>query len=581
MELNSKQLFGDKVRDFNVYLHQADAIQWMRTIMYNIGNPNIMGGGILADDMGFGKTLEVTATIASTPVPTTLVLCPPSTRYEWINNLLKCVKDINIYTIEGDKFYKCYMTLNEEGIEEADQRPLNKIKGEEFIEPAILVCNYQLISTGIKNNKMVTDKIWYNIFVDEGHFLRNINDTWTKLNELKQPSTIINGIQHRLGSRWVISGTPLQMGIQDLFNIFKFIDNRFMKSNNENELKMFIGSNLFRRNRNQLTLFMKNVMKYPNSDPIFYDMHVKLKETPLSQYIAQLSYEQIIKICKEKKEIVNAILNDERAFLIAKTSESKAYNMRSNTGSFTESEEFRNIISCPYTSVPIFINQLYPNDNFQYKGYKSKIEEFKNIIRSHYNESFIVFHHFDNIANEIERAILLDFPQYTILKINGKVTSDRERYNIVQRGNRLNEKNMPVILISSIKATSEGLNYQSFSNVITVDPEYNQKTEEQAKARVQRIGQLKQVKFFEITIDDFVGYYGTISVDKKIQNIRDERTHISDIIDHFNAAFTWRRHKFINKAGIRESGIYFGDQFERQPKGSIGGPDSYGPLYIL
>ena len=154
MELNSKQLFGKNVRDFNVYLHQADAIQWMRTIMYNIGNPNFMGGGIIADDMGFGKTLEVAATIAATPVPTTLVLCPPSTRYEWINHLLKCVKDVTIYTIEGDKFYKCFMTINEEGVEEPDQRPLDKKRGEEFIEPAILVCNYQLISDRLADRQL-------------------------------------------------------------------------------------------------------------------------------------------------------------------------------------------------------------------------------------------------------------------------------------------------------------------------------------------------------------------------------------------------------------------------------------------
>lgn len=580
MELNSEQLFGSIVRNFNVYPHQADAIQWMRTILYNIGNPNIMGGGILGDDMGFGKTLEVAATIAATPVPSTLILCPPSTRYEWINHLLKCVKGVTIYTIEGDKFYKCFISINEEGGEEPDQRPLDKKRGEEFIEPAILVCNYQLISAGLKNNKMVTEKIWYNIFVDEGHFLRNTNDTWNKLNALKQPMVNINGMQHRLGSRWVISGTPLQMGPQDLFNIFRFIDNRFMRSGNENELRMFIGTNLFRRNRNQLTRFMKQFMKYPDSDPIFYDRRISLETTSLSEHISRLSYEQIIALCKDNREALNAILSDEKAFLIAKTSESKAYNMRSSIGSFTESEEFKIMISYPYGSVPIFINQLYPQENFVYKGRKSKVDEFKMIVNSHPNESFIVFHHYDNIAIEIERVLASEFHSYTILKINGKVTSDKERYNIVQRANRLIAKNVPVILISSIKATSEGLNYQSFSNVITFDPEYNQKTEEQAKARVQRIGQLNQVKIFEITIDDFVGYYGTISVDRKTQNIRDERKHLSDIIDQFNAAFTWRRHRFTNEDGVRESGIYFGDQFESQTRGSIGGPDSYGPLYI-
>lgn len=580
MELNSRQLFGNNVNDFNLYPHQADATQWIRTIMYNVGDPRFMKGGILADDMGFGKTRITAASIAASPVPTTLVLCPPSTRYEWITQLLKCVKDITIYTIEGDKYMKCFMTRNEDGDEEPDQRALDKKRGEDFIEPAILVCNYQLISAGVKNNKLVTDKVWYNIFIDEAHFLRTKNDTWKKLNDLKQPMSNLNGVVQRLGCRFLLSGTPLQMGLIDVMNMFNFIDERFMRNNSENECKALIGTNLFRRNRNQLLPSMKDFMKYPKKDPVFHNIRVALKVTPLSQQLEKLSYPQIVEVCRNDKRYVYSILNDERSFLIAKTSEAKAYNMNSANGSFTESEEFRNMISCPYITVPNFISNLYPGENFEYKGTKSKLDQMELVLKHRPNNSFVIFYHFDNIAYEIKKVFEEKYPQYTILKINGKVASDRERYNIVQKANRLIDRGHPVVLLSSTKATSEGMNYQKFSKVMSFDPEYNQKTEEQARSRVQRIGQENEIEFFEITIDDFEGYYGTISVDRRIQGIRDERTHLSDIIDMYNAAFAWKRYKYKNAKGQLETGIYFGDQFEKMGPNVSGGPDSIGPNFI-
>lgn len=584
MELSSKQLFGNNVADFKLYPHQADAVQWMRTIEYNVGIPNVMKGGALCDGMGLGKTMESVALVAANPVPSTLVLCPPSTRFEWINHFLKCVNNITIYTIEDDKYYKCIFVTSIDGVQEIDQIPLNKKKGEEFIEPAILICNYQLISNGTKNNKMVTDRVWYRIIVDEAHFLRNQTNTWYKINELKQPMITTNGVTHRFGTRWCITGTPIQMGKQDLVNIFKFIDNRFLIGKTEREwdieLRYLIGSHLFRRNSSQLTPFMKKFMRFPEKDPIVHNIKVTLEETQLSRYIQTLSYEHIVQKCKENKQLIDAILIDERAFMIVKTSEAKFYNMQSATGSFTESEEFRNMISYPYGSAPMFMSQLYPGVHHLYKGKMSKIDKFKELLFMRKGQSFIVFHHYDNIAQKIEELLQMQFTEYTVLKINGKVTSDKERFNIVQKANRLIDQGKPVILISSIKATSEGLNYQKFNKMIKFDPEYNQKTEEQAEARVQRIGQDNQVEIFELTLDDFFGYYGLISVDMRIQNIRDERTHLSDIIDEFNAAFTFRRYYFTNPDGVRESGTYFGDQIENIPKGSLGACDSVGPSWI-
>jgi SNF2 family DNA or RNA helicase len=584
MKLSSETIFGIKGSKIDLYPHQATAAQYMRTVEYNIGNHSFMKGGILADDLGMGKTPTTVVLIASSPVPSTLILASPSTKYEWISHMLKTGTDITIYTIEGDKFFICSLFLDIDGVEKVKQRALDKRRGEEFIEPAILVSNYQLVTTGTKNDKLITDKIWWRIVIDEAHFLRNENDSWNKLVSLKQPMVnTINGPQ-RLGSRWCITGTPIHMGKSDLVSIFRYIDNRFLKGRTEREwegeLYMLVATNLFRRNKNQLTNDMKKLMRYPDSEPIFNNVIVKLEESICSKILQNLPYEMMINECQKNPDLVNSILSDELCFMIAKTTEAKAFNMKTANGSFTEPVEFRNMISYPFTCIPHFINKILPN-NPKYKGSMLKIENFKKIIDFHNGESFVCFHHYENIGFQIRKTIEQFYPFYIIFQINGDVNSDNERYNIIQKANKLIDDGKSVILIASTGATAEGSNFQKFSNIIKFDPEYNQKTDMQTNARVYRIGQKNQVYIYDLALDDFMTYYGLISVDRRIQNIRDERTHLSDFIDNYNAAFSFKRYTAIDDKESRQSGVYFGDTFEQSQKGSYGGPDSIGPSFIV
>lgn len=591
MELSSKKLFGDYVKDFKLFAHQVPPVEWMRSIEYRLGIPNEFKGGVLADDMGLGKTRISSAVAAASPVPKTLVLCPPTTRYNWIEELLKCVQGIYVFTIEGDKYVHCTLQTGADGVERVIDAPLNKKTGMNLVSPCILVCNYQLISSGVKNDKLVTEHSWDRIIIDEAHFLRNETATWEKIDGLRQPMIITNGVQHRLGSRWCVTGTPIQMGKGDLVNIFRFCDNRFLRGKTERdwseELRWLISTRLFRRNRDQLTPYLKKLMKYPENEADTRIINVNIPDTQLSQQIAKLSYEQLCHwINQDHQEkgfrqgnLIDAILSDEKAFLITLTTEAKYLNSKTASGSFTESEQLRKIISYPYITIPVIFQKLRPGRN-EYKGKMSKIDEIMNIIIGGGGKSFVLFHHYETISIKLEEMISRRFPMYRVLKINGSVKSDRERYNIVKEANSLIEQNRPVILLSSMMATSEGVNYQAFSQLISVDPEYNPKTQDQANSRVQRIGQQNKVTIYEIYLNDFEGFYGNISVDKRIKDIRDERSSISDIIDLHNAAWTFKRLYYRNSEGQVESGVIFNPQFEQLPPGTINGPDSVGPSWL-
>lgn len=591
MQLNTEATFGIKGCQINLYPFQASNVQWMRCIEYNIGDPRFMAGGVVANDMGMGKTPTTAVLIASTPVPSTLILTTPSTRYEWIKNLIKTGFPVTIYTIDESKIYKCRMEKDQKGADNIIQEPLNKRRGEVYIEPAIMVCNYQLITTGTVNNKLITDHLWYRIIIDEAAFLRNINDSWDKLNSIRQPIIQTHMGPVRCGSRWCITGTPIQNGGKaDLVNIFRWIDNRFLLGKSErewnDELQRLISTNLFRVNRDQVTPEMKSLMKYPDKDAIIETVHIKLPESNTSKWLETISYEQLVTFCtsgdKNAQLLIETILSDERCFMIAVSIEAKYYHANAENGNLTESTKFRNLISYPYANIPTFLVQMF-GPTIAYKGSRCKIDKLNEMLKT--NNSFVCFHHYDNIAFELEKNIKANFPLYTVLKISGKVTSDLERHNIVEQANNLIDNGYPVVLISSTTATAEGMNYQKFSRIIMFDHEYNQKTDEQAKARVQRIGQVNQVYIYEFTLEDFNTYYGVISVDKRIQDIRDSRKHLSDILDYYNAAFSFKRYTIpiqdSQTGNIRhESGVYFGDNFEKNMVGSIGGPCSVGPEWI-
>lgn len=581
MELSSEYVFGTTGKSYNLYPHQATAAQWMKMISYNVGNPKFMKGGMINDEMGLGKTNTCCAVIASTPVPSTLVLCQPSTRFQWLITLLNTVSDITIYTIEKDKYCKCSLVVKD-GIEDVITKALNESRGECYMEPAIVVANYKLVTTGTKNDKLVTDKVWYQIFVDEAHFLRNDNSSYEKLLGLKQPEITTNGITHRFGTRWCITGTPIQMGRQDLVNLFRFVDDRFLTTKNAEDLNKemlsLVGTNLFRRNINQISPYMKKYMQYPDKEPITYNEKAVMPRTNLSNQLEKLEYEQLVDFCDKNRAIIPQILEDERAFLIAKTTEMKFLNFRSDFGAFTESTEFKELISYPFSSVPAFMTQIQGND-LQYKGPISTFEILKRIIAST-RESYVIFHHYKPVARKIAEMISRFFPNYKVYKISGDVQSDKERFNIVQAANLNIANGVPVILISSIGATAEGMNYQKFSNIVMMDSEYNEKTEEQAKFRVQRIGQKNVVKIYTISLEGFMGPSGLIDIAGHINDIKKNRTHISDFIDVFNAAFTFRRYYVINSEGQKECGVYFGREFESKPQGSFGGPNSVGPRWI-
>ncbi|KAL7924430.1 SNF2 family N-terminal domain-containing protein [Trichoderma austrokoningii] len=188
-----------------------------KTKIKNGIRPDERGGGILADEMGMGKSLSILALImktledgkswaeqqeSSTIVEeeiqrsrSTLVIVPSALLvYNWINEIEKYLK-------KGVKTIKYH-----------GERPF---KLENILDSDIVVTTYSTLKAEFQNKsvKSLLHRIdWYRIVLDEAHIIRRRATLFYRsCDEL------------HANSRWCLTGTPIQNKLTDIGTLFAFI----------------------------------------------------------------------------------------------------------------------------------------------------------------------------------------------------------------------------------------------------------------------------------------------------------------------------------------------------------------------
>ncbi|KAG7839711.1 hypothetical protein KL942_003322 [Ogataea angusta] len=178
-----KLLTGCQMKDY-----QIAGMEWLITLYQNGLN------GILADEMGLGKTLQSIALIAflieqgiEGPF---LICCPLSTVSNWISEFERFAPQIKVLAYVGSK----------------TQRP--KLR-RQFSKCAVIVTSYEI---SIRDFRYLSAKLWKFLIVDEGHRLKN--SECLLIRQLKRLRT---------SNRLLLTGTPLQNNLNELWSLLNFI----------------------------------------------------------------------------------------------------------------------------------------------------------------------------------------------------------------------------------------------------------------------------------------------------------------------------------------------------------------------
>ncbi|XP_027098373.1 TATA-binding protein-associated factor BTAF1 isoform X1 [Coffea arabica] len=181
----------------NLRRYQQEGINWLAFLKrFNLH-------GVLCDDMGLGKTLQASAIVASDiaehshankteQLPPSVIICPSTLVAHWV------------YEIE--KFIDTSLLTTLQYIGSAQDRISLR---SEFDNHNIIVTSYDVVRKDIDYLGQV---FWNYCILDEGHIIKNSKSKVTAtVKQLKA--------QHRL----ILSGTPIQNNVLDLWSLFDFL----------------------------------------------------------------------------------------------------------------------------------------------------------------------------------------------------------------------------------------------------------------------------------------------------------------------------------------------------------------------
>ena len=170
--------------------YQLDGLQWLVTLFENGLN------GILADEMGLGKTIQCISFLSflidkgiKGPF---LIVVPLSTLTNWAREFETFAPGILVFKFTGTKQARARVNL---------AKVVSKVS-------VILVSN----ETSIREFRKLRSINWKYLIVDEGHRLKNNDCVLIKV--LKQLPT---------SNRLLITGTPLQNNLNELWSLLNFI----------------------------------------------------------------------------------------------------------------------------------------------------------------------------------------------------------------------------------------------------------------------------------------------------------------------------------------------------------------------
>lgn len=461
------------IHGFKLFPYQKQSVE----IMTNNEKDN--KGGLLCDEPGLGKTVQIMSLMKMNQLKT-LIILPISLIDQWIDSLKKVFNESNIENCYKNRFNPSKTKL-------------------------ITIISYgKLIS---KESNLILNKNWGRIIIDECHFLKNPKSKISQVVQKMSRNKII----------WGITGTPIQNSKKDIETLKSCIGLSHMEND------YFVYNYVIRRKKSQVSNENK-ALELP-------EMTVNNIEVPFTDHEEEL-YEQLKKdggnmknVCgniieRNSELIINTIMDENKnknslmyilpielieiiiSFYTFNNFNYRYYDVNYDTNYEILSVfmKLRQFVINPIITAKSWKRSLIKSNNYDettdkiyndleglYKP-SSKITKMMDIINNiPSDDKIIIFCQWNDEIDDICKNLNNKFK---IGIVNGSISND-ERTQII------NNKDIK-ILIMQIRTGNYGLNLQDYNNIIIINPDWNPCNEIQAYARAHRIGQSKQVKIWKL-----------------------------------------------------------------------------------
>src|SRR3989454_1466513 len=398
---------------------------------------------VLADDMGLGKTIQaigVSELLArEAGISKVLIVCPASVKSQWRNEIRRfCARDCQLISggiagRGGQYANDCFFT----------------------------VCNYEQVLRDILSIERVN---WDLIILDEGQRIKN----WEA-----KTSRVIKGLRSRFAL--VLSGTPLENRIDELYSVVQFIDDRRL------------GPAFRFYNRHRVVDEKGKVLGYKNLAELRENLQPVLLRRTRQSVRQQLP--------PRTNEIVRITPTQEQFDL--HRSHMRLVNRIVRKKFLTEMDLLqlqKHLLMCRMSANSTFLVDK------QAPGYSSKLEELDNLfdrLFSEQNRKVLLFSEWTTMLDLIQP--LLKKRSLPFVRLDGSVPQ-KVRPGLVHEF----QTNPACRLFLTTNAGSTGLNLQAANTVINVDLPWNPAVLEQRIARAYRMGQEQPVQVFVLVTEETI-----------------------------------------------------------------------------
>ena len=426
--------------------YQEEGFEWMSRL-------TAWGAGVcLADDMGLGKTVQtITLLLEQSANGASLIVAPASVVPNWRNELKRFAPTLNL------------TVLNQS---EDRSKDIKEAKAGD-----VIIITYALLNI---QQKDLTAREWNIVCLDEAHTIKNANTKMSKA-----------AMQLQAQRKVILTGTPIQNHLAELWNLFQFINPGLLGSaeqfkqkfilpiegendkNRQNQLRRLISPFLLRRTKAEVIdeLPAKNEIKLP----------VELSSEEMAMYeIRRRHVEEKVLDKKADKMIVLAEITRLRQMACSCSLVDKKWKL-------------------PSSKVLAFIDLA---ESLNDSGNRA-----------------LVFSQFTSFFEEIKKA--MDTAKLPYLYLDGS-TPMAMREKLVKE---FQSGKCPFFLIS-LKAGGLGLNLTGANYVIHLDPWWNPAIEQQATDRAYRIGQQQDVTVYHLISQH--------TIEEKILRLHKTKRNLSD-----------------------------------------------------
>lgn len=404
--------------------YQYEGFRWM------VRQTGWGAGVCLADDMGLGKTVQTIAFLLHRAQQgPSLVVAPASVIPNWCSELNRFAPALKISVLNKSTDRKALIA--------------------EATDNEVVLSTYGLL---VNEEESLTDKAWNVVCLDEAHTIKNRDTKMSKVT-----------MQLQASARLILTGTPIQNHLGELWNLFSFINPGLLGSYEQFHTKFIApieGSNDKERQL-QLKRIVQPFMLRRTKAEVIEELPEKMEITiPVELSSEEMAAYEVI------RRKAKSMLEEENRVSVSTLAEITKLRQAACSIALT--------------------NKKWKGDTTKIQILLDQIDE----IKTGQNR-MLIFSQFTSFLELVRKK--LDERHEPYLYLDGNV-SLKQREMLVKR---FQNGECPLFLIS-LKAGGLGLNLTGANYVIHLDPWWNPAIEQQATDRAYRIGQERNVTVYRL-----------------------------------------------------------------------------------